>query len=134
MRTLDVLSMDAGAGTGQEGFGPDMEPLMGHSIKAVVAAIAEQVKRQSEDVWLRGSRAQRGRALLVLDGCEQFLVVGQRRVALKELLVLLFRALPSLTVAVTMRATGPSAVDSVGLQGEETIVIKGLDDRRCGAL
>lgn len=77
----------------------------------------------------RGLRAS-NRALLVLDGCEQHVVVGQERVELKNLLIRLFSALPILTAAVTMRAEGPAAPGMVGIAGEKVVVVGPLDDRR----
>lgn len=99
-------------------------------IDVIVDAIASEVRRQSEIVWQKGSRARRGRALLVLDGCEPFLVVGQERVELRNLLSRLFKALPALTVAVTIPATAPKAPGRVGVPGEEVVLVEGLDDRR----
>lgn len=115
----------------QEGFDIKVEAHGPKNIYAVVAEIAKKVKKQMEYAWENGSSGRSGRTLVVLDGCEPSLLIGQERVALKTLLSCLFKALPMLTVAVTMRAKGPEMTDSVGLQGEEVVVIKRLDDRRC---
>lgn len=75
------------------------------------------------------------RALLVLDGCKRQVFVGQVRVSLKDLLKSLrdaFGAIGvSLTAAVTMRETGPAEPGRVGILGEEIVVVKALDARRC---
>lgn len=106
-----------------------MGSLTAHNMDGAVAKISAHVKRQLQVLRQRGSCAPR-RALLVLDGCARHLFVGQVRVELKELLSRLFTALPNLTAAVTMRATGPAAPGSVGVQGEKIVVVEGLDRRR----
>ncbi len=98
-----------------------------------VAVITQHVKGQLRALRLSGSRPYK-RALLVLDGCTQHVVVGQERVDLRSLLARLFAALRTvgltLTAAVTMRATGPMAPGRVGVPGEKTVVVEALDDRR----
>ena len=95
-----------------------------HNIDGAVAKIATHVRHQL------GKRGLSNRALLVLDGCEQHVVVGQQRVELKNLLIRLSHALPKLTAAVTMRAEGPLAPGMVGIAGEKVVVVGPLDDRR----
>lgn len=98
-----------------------------------VAVITQHVKGQLHALRLSGSRPYK-RALLVLDGCTQHVVVGQERVDLKSLLARLISALRpvglTLTAAVTMSATGPMAPGRVGVPGEKMVVVEALDDRR----
>lgn len=100
-----------------------------------MATIAEKVKsRQRLQLQSRGSFGPR-RSLLVLDHCERYLMVGEERVELAVLLERLFRALPDLAAAVTMRC-GPgdptAAVlhGGLGVRGEKVVVVEGLSDKR----
>lgn len=97
-----------------------------------MAKITEHVKSQL--MPLMRQRGSSKRALLVLDGCSEHVVVGQERVYLRDLLSRLFAALEMvgvrLTAAVTMRATGPEAPGRVGVLGEKTVVVEELDARR----
>ncbi|CAN0268831.1 unnamed protein product, partial [Laminaria digitata] len=117
----------------EKGFQLPAGSLGAHNIDGAVTKIANHVRLQLQVLRRRGLRASE-RALLVLDGCEQHVVVGQERVELKSLLLRLFNALPILTAAVTMRAEGSAAPGRVGIAGEKVVVVGPLDDRSTAEL
>ena len=121
----------------QKGFQLPIGSLSAHNMDGAVAAITDHVERElrlneRELVRRRGDTGVRAsrQVLLVLDGCTKHVLVGQERVELKDLLNRLFRQLPNLKAAVTMRASSPTDVGGVGISGEKVVVVKGLDDRR----
>lgn len=114
----------------QKGFQLPIGSLSAHNMEGAVAKITAHLQGLSA----RSSRGDRSRTpqrvLLVLDGCTGQVLVGQERVELKELLRRLFSELPNLMAAVTMRAASPTVLGSVGIPGEEVVVVEGLDDIR----
>ncbi|CAM9781667.1 unnamed protein product, partial [Scytosiphon promiscuus] len=120
----------------EKGFLLPAGSLGAHNMDGAVAKITEHVRKHL--MPLMRQRGSSKRALLVLDGCSEHVVVGQERVYLRDLLSRLFAALDlagvRLTAAVTMRATGPEAPGQVGVPGEKTVVVEELDARSTAEL
>lgn len=131
--------------TQQGGFQLAGGSLLACDMRGAVRKIADHVKthfpalrqRRSSGTssFSRTASPTRKRALLVLDGCQHQVFVGQVRVSLRDLLKSLEKAFDaigvSLTAAVTMREAGPTEPGRVGIPGEETVVVNALDARRC---
>ncbi|CAM9730933.1 unnamed protein product, partial [Ectocarpus fasciculatus] len=121
-----------------KGFQLPAGSLVAHNMDGVVAKISKHVEGQLQALRRQGSHPSR-RALLVLDGCTQPVVmVGEERFFLSRLLSRLVDVLRTagvtLTTAVTMRATGPMAPARVGVPGEKTVVVEPLDARSTAEL
>ncbi|CAN0339186.1 unnamed protein product, partial [Ectocarpus sp. 8 AP-2014] len=117
----------------EQGFQLPAGSLVAHNMDGVVAKISQHVRDQLQALREQGSHPSR-RALLVLDGCSQNVVmVGEERFFLSRLLSRLVDVLRTegvtLTTAVTMRAKGPMAPGRIGVPGEKTVVVEPLDAR-----
>ncbi|CAM9582211.1 unnamed protein product, partial [Ectocarpus sp. 4 AP-2014] len=122
----------------EQGFQLPAGSLVAHNMDGVVAKISQHVRDHLQALREQGSHPSR-RAILVLDGCSQPVVmVGEERFFLSRLLSRLVDVLRTegvtLTTAVTMRAKGPMAPGRVGVPGEKTVVVEPLDARSTAEL